>query len=330
TRELSRCNHPASTSGSGISASNSSAQSTLAPYMCGWLAVTTRSPPSERTASMACWSMYAGGSHRTFPSGVHTSSPRCPTPRAGSVPIPWRFGSTSPTTVSYPASASCAIVVHRWPVGGTHCRSSTQISQTSGGCSASGSCAPQVGQIHTGMYSSNTRRRRDSLEFRHERHCRVRPPRHPLPKHIGGSHIVLVVSEQTFALRLVGRSAVHRDRVLVPAHRRLAPCLGIPPGEAGSGSDHLEPLPLGTQERIRHVTEQVHPRIGLDEFGHRLVTRNARHPAEALCRAVQPAVLGQCVVTVRAKAQPTSRGTRTHITQERPELRERTRLVLAR
>src|SRR6201992_567275 len=73
-------------------------------------------------------------------------------PTVGVTPTPRRPGSTSQTSQCLlPAPARSAWVVQRWPDGGTHCRSSAQITQDGGGSAVSGECLPQVAQIQVGM-----------------------------------------------------------------------------------------------------------------------------------------------------------------------------------
>ena len=86
------------------------------------------------------------GSQRRLPAGVVTTWVCWPIPTFGSDVIPSRSGSGSETLVRCPDAASSASVVQRWPVAGTHCRSSAQIAQTP---VASACSTPHVAQIHT-------------------------------------------------------------------------------------------------------------------------------------------------------------------------------------
>lgn len=70
-----------------------------------------------------------------------------PIPTAGRAATPYRPGSTSDHSVTVPAPANSASVVHAWPDAGTHCRSSAQIAQVSGGVSSSAVSTAQVAQI---------------------------------------------------------------------------------------------------------------------------------------------------------------------------------------
>ena len=76
--------------------------------------------------------MNPDGSHSRLPSGVDTSSDRCPIATGGSAPIPVSPGSTARTSDRCPAAASSASVVQRCPPGGTHCRSSAHTVHISG------------------------------------------------------------------------------------------------------------------------------------------------------------------------------------------------------
>lgn len=117
---------------STAASSNAALHSSAVPKKCGWLNAIAAMPPSSRTRSTPASSTNPGTSHSRFPAGVRTSSPRCPMPNPGSTPTPNRSGSCSRTTTVCPAASSSS-VVHACPPGGTYCRSSAQIAQTSGG-----------------------------------------------------------------------------------------------------------------------------------------------------------------------------------------------------
>ena len=99
--------------------------------------------------------MNPDGSHSTLPAAVRTSSERCPMATGGSAPIPVSPGSTARTSDRCPAAASSASVVHRWPSGGSHCRSSAHTTQTSG--RGSGKWLPQVAQTQVTMQNTTAR-----------------------------------------------------------------------------------------------------------------------------------------------------------------------------
>ena len=63
------------------------------------------------------------------------------------MPMPVRPGSSSRTSLRWPASFIAAIVVHRWPSQPTYCRGSSHMGQRSGGCSLSAYSTPQVTQM---------------------------------------------------------------------------------------------------------------------------------------------------------------------------------------
>ena len=120
--------------------------------MWGWLELTARRPPAARTASIAASSRNGAGSHSRLPCGGLHQQPALAHPDAGLEPtIPIRPGSTSRTTEWQPSAASCAIVVQRWPAGGTHWRSSSHSGQRSGGdigrriVGATGGADPDLG-----------------------------------------------------------------------------------------------------------------------------------------------------------------------------------------
>lgn len=87
------------------------------------------------------------GSQSRFPSVVLITSERWPMATGGSAPMPVRPGSISRTCTRCPAADSSASVVQRWPAGGTHCRSSAQITQIWG--SSPREWLPQV--AHTAL-----------------------------------------------------------------------------------------------------------------------------------------------------------------------------------
>src|SRR4029077_12083944 len=84
-------------------------------------------------------------SHSTLPCGVRTSKARWQIPNDGDVPMP--ISSPSRRNVAMCDLRNCAKLVHCWPVGGTNCRSSSQIEQRAAGASDGSYCVPQVGQI---------------------------------------------------------------------------------------------------------------------------------------------------------------------------------------
>src|SRR6201747_2987686 len=91
-------------------------------------------------------------SHRMLPSGVHTSSARCPMANLGVVPMPIRPGSywRNPLWCEIRKRSS---VVHDCPSGGMCWRSSSHTGQCAGGTSLGGYCVPQVEQMNAGMIS---------------------------------------------------------------------------------------------------------------------------------------------------------------------------------
>ena len=78
-------------------------------------------------------------------------------PNAGAVVIEIRPGSSSrqPLMKRWRSDSS---VVQAWPVGGTYCRSSSQIGQAAGGLSDGSYWVPQVLQMKAGMGTECNRR----------------------------------------------------------------------------------------------------------------------------------------------------------------------------
>jgi len=92
------------------------------------------SPPSALTTSTIASSIRLTQSHSTLPCGVRSSNARWPIPNDGEVPMP--INSASRRNVAMCDFRNCARLVHCCPVGGTNCRSSSQIEQRAAGCSA--------------------------------------------------------------------------------------------------------------------------------------------------------------------------------------------------
>ena len=103
--------------------------------------------------------MNPDGSHSTLPAAVRASSERCPMATGGLAPIPVSPGSTARTSDRCPAAANSASVVHRWPSGGSHCRSSAHTVHISGQTSGrgSGKWLPQVAQTQVTMQNTTAR-----------------------------------------------------------------------------------------------------------------------------------------------------------------------------
>src|SRR6202165_711061 len=114
-------------------------------------------PPRARTAAMPSSSMNPKQSQRKLPSGVWTSSARSRMPTAESAPNPVRPGSSSRTSMRWPSPRSPVSVTQRCPLGGTYCRSSSQIAQCAGGFSLSACCTPQVRQMYASTISRYNR-----------------------------------------------------------------------------------------------------------------------------------------------------------------------------
>src|SRR5712691_7706391 len=107
-------------------------------------------PPSPLISVTVASSRSAMQSHSTLPPGVHTRSARWPMAKLGCVPMPIRPGSCWRKELKCRA-ARLGSVVQLCPVGGTYCRSSSQIGQALGGCSLGGYCVPQAVQMKAGM-----------------------------------------------------------------------------------------------------------------------------------------------------------------------------------
>src|SRR5436305_5966305 len=111
-----------------------------------------RSPPSPLISVTVASSISEMQSQRMLPSGVHTSSARCPMANLGVVPMPIRPGSywRNPLWCEIRRRSS---VVHDCPSGGMCWRSSSHTGQCAGGASLGGYCVPQVEQMNAGMIS---------------------------------------------------------------------------------------------------------------------------------------------------------------------------------
>jgi hypothetical protein len=103
-------------------------------------------PPRPSTIVTVASSSVAMQSQRMFPLGVRTSNARCPIAKAGVEPMPMTPGSYSRNVLVWPCRMAVN-VVHVCPRGGMYCRSSSQITQRSGGCSLCACCVPQAVQM---------------------------------------------------------------------------------------------------------------------------------------------------------------------------------------
>jgi len=112
-----------------------------------------RNPPSPLTKVTVASSIREMQSQRTFPSGVHKSSARCPMANLGVVPMPMIPGSYWRNPL-WCEILSLSSVVHDWPSGGMNWRSSLHTGQWAGGASLGGYCVPQVEQMKACMVSS--------------------------------------------------------------------------------------------------------------------------------------------------------------------------------
>src|ERR1044072_6152367 len=73
--------------------------------------------------------------------------------KRGCVAMPMMPGSYWRQPFTWVMPSLCC-VVQPWPDGGTYCRSSSQIGQFGGGCSAGGYCVPHVVQMNACMLIS--------------------------------------------------------------------------------------------------------------------------------------------------------------------------------
>src|SRR6266496_3244042 len=88
--------------------------------------------------------------HKTFPSGVQTTSARWPMAKGGCVPMPITPGSYWRYELKCPA-ASAASVVQVCPRGGTYCRSSSQMGHSRGATLLGVYWVPQAVQINASI-----------------------------------------------------------------------------------------------------------------------------------------------------------------------------------
>ena len=100
-------------------------------------------PPSPLIRVTVASSISEMQSHRMLPSGVHSSSARCPMANFGCVPMPMRPGSywRKPLRCEILSRSS---VVHDCPSGGMYWRSSSHTGHWAGGASLGGYCVPQA------------------------------------------------------------------------------------------------------------------------------------------------------------------------------------------
>ena len=107
-------------------------------------------PPSPLIKATVAASSIETQSHSTLPCGVQTSSARWPIAKEGWVPMPMRPGSCWRHALKL-RPASDVSVVQLCPVGGTYCRSSSQIVHRAGGLSLGAYCTPQAVQMKASM-----------------------------------------------------------------------------------------------------------------------------------------------------------------------------------